>query len=214
MPRKTVGLPFEVHPSPMKDERGEKLLYAKPQSGMKIELKDIEAHYGDKYSIRPGELQRIFASFLEASARLMCKGYTIETPIGTFSAKLEMKRQVTNPDAVRHDDVKVAGIDFRPAHEYVEELESNTWKDGFRYVRKKSSAKLLDNQQFLLDVLTKSIGNKGYTTVSEFRQKSGLTAHSARKQLAYWSCGENAILKWSTVGNTTIYTQIRHIDCP
>ena len=38
MPRKDKGLPFEVHPGPQKNEKGEAILYATPQSGMKRTL--------------------------------------------------------------------------------------------------------------------------------------------------------------------------------
>ena len=42
MPRKTSGMPFEVHRSPMSDEDGHVLLYAAPQSNRTKDFDEIE----------------------------------------------------------------------------------------------------------------------------------------------------------------------------
>ena len=42
MPRKTDGIPFEVHRSPSTDDNGNVVLYATPQSNRIKEFKEIE----------------------------------------------------------------------------------------------------------------------------------------------------------------------------
>ncbi len=58
MPRKTNGMPFEIHPTPMKGKDGKNILYVRPQSGLKISLEDIDDYCSRHYALRPGELTR------------------------------------------------------------------------------------------------------------------------------------------------------------
>lgn len=209
MPRKKYGMPFEAHPTPQKNANGEPLLYVTPQSGLKRTLKELETYFGDKYSIRKGEMSRAFEAFMEAAPKWMAEGYRIETPIGTFSAKLELKRDVTNPDNIKHDDVELKGIDYRPAKQFEKELDIEIGSDGFRYVRKPMSSRIMNNIQHLEEALQKSIrANNGYTTVASFAYYSHLTEHSARKQLNLWCTGNNPKLHMSRVSHAHIYTEI------
>jgi len=209
MPRKKNGMPFEAHPTPQKDAKGESLLYVTPQSGLKRTLHELETYFGDKYSIRSGEMTRMFEAFMEAAPIWMAEGYRIETPIGTFSAKIELKRDITNPDDIKHDDVAFKGIDFRPTKQFEKELKYAIGSDGFRYVRKPTSSRILNNLQHLEEALQKSIkANKGYTTVASFARYSHLTEHSARKQLNRWCCGDSPKLQKSRISHAHIYTEI------
>jgi hypothetical protein len=209
MPRKKEGLPFEVHPSPMKAENGESLLYAKPQSGLVRTLDELEMYYADKYSLRKGDMTRVFQAFMDGAPEWMAMGYRIETPIGTFAPKLRMKREVTNPDDVRHTDVELEGIDYKPYKPFEKNLGFAIEKDGFRYVHKTTSSKLLENQLQLEKALKRSIeANNGYTTVASFAQFSGLTEYSARKQLDRWCHGDNPKLRMSRISHAHIYTEI------
>ena len=54
MPLKTNGVPFEIHPSPMKGSDGRNIVYVRPQSGRKITMEQVDeycAEYGltDEY---------------------------------------------------------------------------------------------------------------------------------------------------------------------
>ena len=209
MPRKMNGMPFEAHPSPQKDENGNSLLYVTPQSGLKRTLRDMENYFSDQYSLRHGDMTRVFMAFMEAAPKWMAGGFRIETPIGTFSAKIELKRDITNPDDIKHTDVELKGIDFRPSKEFEKELKISIGSDGFRYIRKPTSSRILNNIQHLEEALHKSIkANNGYTTVASFAMYSHLTEYSARKQLDHWCYGDNPKLKMSPVSHAHIYTEI------
>lgn len=209
MPRKKNGLPFEVHPSPMKADNGESLLYAKLRSGMKKTLQELEAYYSFKYSFRKGELVRLFDDVLDMFVEVMAEGYRIETPLGTFWAKLGMKRQITNPDDVRFDDVELQGIEFQFSKAFLKKLKIKTDSDGFRFVRQPTSSRIMRNMQHLEDALHKSLkANKGYTNVRSFSIYSGLTEYSARKVLNKWCIGNNPKLQRSRVSHAIIYTEI------
>ena len=106
MPRKTDGIPFEVHRSPSTDDNGNVVLYATPQSNRIKEFKEIEGWLNAANIMRVGALQQSFDVFLDECVRWMSQGYRVQTPLGAFSMKLGMKRKITNPRQVRHDDVE------------------------------------------------------------------------------------------------------------
>lgn len=169
-------------------------------------MDELEKYCSTGYSLRKGEMTRVFLTFEEVASRFMSQGYTIETPIGTFEPKLEMKRKVTNPDEVKHDDVQLEGIQVRVAKSFKKALKANIGSDGFRYTRRPSSKRLLTNDEYLLKALEKSIHvHRGYTTVASFAFHSGLTDYSARKKLEKWCYGETPFLKKESFGRTTIY---------
>ena len=209
MPRKKDGMPFEVFPGPRKAANGEKLLYASPQSGMKKTLQEVEDFYSYKYSFRRGDLTRLFEAFQDIASMAMSMGYRIETPIGVFSPKLGMKRKLTNPDEVKHDDVRLQGVDYKCAKAFTKNLRSEIGHEGFRYVRQPASSRIILNQQHLEEALQKSLKrNKGYTTVTSFANYSGLTEYSARKVLNKWCSGNNPKLQCTRVSRAMIYTEI------
>ena len=202
-------MPFEAHPSPLKAENGEKLLYVKPLSGRTRTIQDIENLYADRYSLRKGDMLRAFDAFMDIASQWMAEGYRIETPIGTFAPKIKLKRHVTDPDEIQHDDVELDGIDYQSIKPFEKALKYKIGVDGFRYVRKPTSSKLMSNLQHMEKALRRSIeANKGYTTVSSFALYSGLTEHSARNQLNKWCYGDSPKLQRSRFGHAIIYTEI------
>lgn len=207
MPRKKTGMPFEAHPSPKDAGNGEKLFYVKPQSGLVRTLDEFDTWFKDKYSLRKGDATRVFEAILDGAPEWLAMGYRIETPIGTFAPKLKLKRQVTNPDDIRHDDVELEGIEFLPTKSFIKNLKYAT-SSGFRYVRKPQSTKLLNNQLHLEKALQKCIQEQGFATVASFAAHSGLTDHSARKQLNKWCYGDIPKLQMSRYGKIHIYTEV------
>ena len=207
MPRKKTGMPFEVHPSPKKAENGEQLLYVKPESGRVRSLDDFETWFGDKFSLRKGDMTRVFDAFFDGAPEWFAKGYRIETPIGIFMPKIRLKRQETNPDSITHDDVELEGIDFLPTKSFIKKLKHEIGSNGFRYVRKPQSGRLIHNLEHLEKALYQSIrANNGYTTVASLMYYSGLSKYSASKALAHWCYGENPKLKCSRYGHSDFYT--------
>ncbi len=107
-----------------------------------------ECHlFHDKFSLRQGDMNRVFKAMLDGAPEWFAAGYRIETPIGTFSPKLKLKRQVTDTDDISHDDVELDGIEFQPSKSFIKNMEYAVVRDGFRYVRKPQSNRLLNNQQ-------------------------------------------------------------------
>ena len=201
-------MPFEAHPTPKVAENGEKLLYVKPQSGLVRTLDDFEMWFKDKYTLRQGDASRVFEAMLDGAPEWLARGYRIETPIGTFSPKIRLKRQVTNPDDIRHDDVELEGIEFLPTKAFMKNLKHSIGLDGFRYVRKPQSSLIMNNQQHLEKALQKCIREHGYATVASFAAHRGLTDHSARKQLNKWCYGDIPKLQMSRFGRIHIYTEV------
>lgn len=202
-------MPFEAHPSPMKDENGKNLLYVKPQSGLKMTLEDVEAWCLGRNALRNGDMQRIFDAFQDGAGYWMSRGFRIETPIGTFAPKIGMKRKETDPDNIKHDDVELLGIDYQASKTFEKDLKYQIGTDGFRYVRVPVSSRIMNNLEHLEKALQESLkANNGYTTVRSFSYYSSLTEHSARKQLDHWCSGNNPRLQRTRVSHAIIYTEI------
>ena len=210
MPRKTDGLPFEVHRSPHADEDGGVVLYAKTLSNRTKEFNEIEGWLKVNNSVKTGELQRAFDAFLSESSRWLGDGYRVQTPLGVFSIKLGMKRKVTNPRDVRHDDVEFKGIEFRPSAEFLKEVKYRVKREGFRYVHKADSTVLMANEEYMENALRKSIhAEGGYTTVSRFMFHSGLSKYAATKMLRHWCYGDSPLLKERRLGHSIIFEPVK-----
>ena len=206
MPRKTDGIPFEVHRSPSTDDNGNVVLYATPQSNRIKEFKEIEGWLNAANIMRVGALQQSFDVFLDECVRWMSQGYRVQTPLGAFSMKLGMKRKITNPRQVRHDDVEFKGIDFRPSAEFTMLLKRKVECEGFRYVHKADSTILMANDGYMEEALRKSIkADGGYTTIPSFMMHSGLSKYSATRKLDYWCAGDSPLLKRRKLGHSVIY---------
>ena len=213
MPRKTDGIPFEVHRSPSTDDNGNVVLYATPQSNRIKEFKEIEGWLNAANIMRVGALQQSFDVFLDECVRWMSQGYRVQTPLGAFSMKLGMKRKITNPRQVRHDDVEFKGIDFRPSAEFTKLLKIKVECEGFRYVHKADSTTLMDNDGYMEEALRKSIkADGGYTTVPSFMMHSGLSKYSATRKLDYWCAGDSPLLKRRKLGLSVIYELLASKD--
>lgn len=206
MPRKTDGIPFEVHRSPSTVDNGNVVLYATPQSNRIKEFKEIEGWLSNANIMRIGVLRQSFDVFLDECVRWVSQGYRVQTPLGVFSMKLGMKRKITNPRQVRHDDVEFKGIDFRPSAEFTKQLKKKVECEGFRYVHKADSTILMANDEYMEEALRKSIRvDGGYTTVSGFMMHSGLSKYSATRKLDRWCTGDRPLLKRRKIGHSVIY---------
>ena len=209
MPRKTNGMPFEVHRSPKADEDGRVLLYAAPQSNRTKDFDEIEGWLSISNSVRKGDLLRAFAAFLDECSLWLSKGYRVQTPLGVFSPKIGLKRKVTNPREVRHDDAEFKGIDFRPSAGFTKAVRLKVKSEGFRYVHKADSTVLSANEEYMMEALRKSIRAEGnYTTVSSFMFHSGLSKYAATKMLRHWCCGDAPLLRERRLGHSIIYEVI------
>ena len=207
MPRKKDRMPFEVHPTPAKGKDGKNIVYAKPAMRDKLTMSGVEDFCSRNYGLRYGELSRAFDVFLRAAGKLMAMGYRVDTPIGSFAPRLELTREITNPDDVKSHDIRFNGVDYQPGKRWNEELSK--WGNGFRRVDNVNTLELLADKNRLDELLKNCLHRyNGYVTVGLFARASGLTYYSARKQLNQWTQGDNPRLLKTRRGQEFIYTEI------
>ena len=113
MPRKESGMWYEVHRTPIKGEDGQNIVYVRPKSGMKLNMKQLEDYCERMNYLRYGELSRVMDAFVRAAGRFLAEGYRIDTPIGSFAPKLSLAKQLTDADLVKDRDVHEGPHQFR-----------------------------------------------------------------------------------------------------
>lgn len=207
MPRKNHGMWYEVHPTPMKGADGKNLVYVRPKSGLKLDMKQLEEYCERTNYLRYGELTRALDAFVRAASRFLAEGYRIDTPIGSFAPKLSLTKQVTNADEVKDRDVRLEGVEYNPGKLWDREIKN--WMDGFRRYHNPDTQEILADQKQLEQVMRDCIKqHHGYITAGMFARASGLTLYSARKQLNEWTKGDTPKLLMTLQGKEHIYTEI------
>ena len=207
MPRKTNGMPFEIHPSPKKEENGKNILYVRPRSRQKITMEQLDDYCANHYALRPGELTRAFQAFIEATGYYLSEGYRVETLIGSFAPKIGLKRELTDPDDVKTTDVLFEGIEYKSVKEYEKSVLSNL--RGFRRANNPNVQQLMADEDHLNKALQANLERyHGYVTARSFAHSANITYYSARKQLDKWCEGEHPRLLKTKQGQEYIYTEI------
>lgn len=207
MPRKTNGMPFEIHPSPKKAENGKNLLYVRPRSRQKITMEQLDDYCANHYALRPGELTRAFQAFIEATGYYLSEGYRVETLIGSFAPKIGLRRELTDPDEVKTTDVLFEGIEYKSVKEYEKSVLSNL--RGFRRANNPNVQQLMADEDHLNKALQANLERyHGYVTARSFAHSANITYYSARKQLDKWCEGEHPRLLKTKQGQEYIYTEI------
>lgn len=207
MPRKTNGMPFEIHPSPKKAENGKNILYVRPRSRQKITMEQLDDYCANHYALRPGELTRAFRAFIEATGYYLSEGYRVETLIGSFAPKIGLKRELTDPDEVKTTDVLFEGIEYKSVKEYEKSVLSNL--RGFRRANNPNVQQLMADEDHLNKALQANLERyHGYVTARSFAHSANITYYSARKQLDKWCEGEHPRLLKTKQGQEYIYTEI------
>lgn len=207
MPRKTNGMPFEIHPSPKKAENGKNILYVRPRSRQKITMEQLDDYCANHYALRPGELTRAFQAFIEATGYYLSEGYRVETLIGSFAPKIGLKRELTDPDEVKTTDVLFEGIEYKSVKEYEKSVLSNL--RGFRRANNPNVQQLMADEDHLNKALQTNLERyHGYVTARSFAHSANITYYSARKQLDKWCEGEHPRLLKTKQGQEYIYTEI------
>lgn len=207
MPRKTNGMPFEIHPSPKKAENGKNILYVRPRSRQKITMEQLDDYCANHYALRPGELTRAFQAFIDATGYYLSEGYRVETLIGSFAPKIGLKRELTDPDEVKTTDVLFEGIEYKSVKEYEKSVLSNL--RGFRRANNPNVQQLMADEEHLNKALQANLERyHGYVTARSFAHSANITYYSARKQLDKWCEGEHPRLLKTKQGQEYIYTEI------
>ena len=180
MPRKTDGTLFELYPRPTKGDDGKPLLYARPASGLKLDIDALDNYCVRHRGCNYGDMKRLFENFIDVATQYLADGYRIETPIGSFAQRLKLVGDHTEPDKVTARDVFFAGVEFIPSKRFVHEVERR--HKGFRKaIRPVGNAQMYD-EQAMEKALTQSL-TMGYTTISRFQVFSGLKRDSAKRYL-------------------------------
>lgn len=207
MPRKTNGMPFEIHPSPKKAANGKNILYVRPRSRQKITMEQLDDYCANHYALRPGELTRAFQAFIEATGYYLSEGYRVETLIGSFAPKIGLKRELTDPDEVKTTDVLFEGVEYKSVKEYEKSVLSNL--RGFRRANNPNVQQLMADDEHLNKALQANLERyHGYVTARSFAHSANITYYSARKQLDKWCEGEHPRLLKTKQGQEYIYTEI------
>lgn len=203
MPRKTNGIVFELHPGPKHDEEGRPLLYARPASGQKKTMKQLDDFCAEYRNLQRGEMERLFNLFLDVAGDWLAEGYRVETPIGSLAMKLKLVGEHSDPDKVTGRDIMYNGVEFTPSKELIARAGSN--REGFR----KKSGVVGNSQMYdpkaMEEALRKSLAI-GYTSVSTFMHFSGLKRDSAQRFLDSLCQGEDARLRRRKNGKSYIYS--------
>ena len=206
MPRKNHGMWYEVHPTPMKGADGKNLVYVRPKSGLKLDMKQLEEYCERTSHLRYGELTRALDAFVRAASRFLAEGYRIDTPIGSFAPKLSLTKQVTDTNEVKDRDVRLEGVEYNPGKLWDREIKM--WMDGFRRYHNPDTQELLADKKQLEQIMRGVVKRAGYITAGMFSRASGLTLYSARKQLNLWTLGKNPKLLKTQMGREHVYTEV------
>ncbi|MBQ8656451.1 MAG: hypothetical protein IJ527_05305 [Prevotella sp.] len=205
MARKETGMPFEVHPSPMKDAQGHNLLYARPMPGRSITIEDLDRQCCQNSAASLNFITNACNYLFSAFAEHLAEGRRIETPLGVFAPRLALRRGITDPAAVHATDVEWRGVDFLPSKALMQAIDQRSY--GFHRAPDCRTRRGQPTQQQLLSALQQSMRNLGgYATVSSFAYHSQLSKNTARKWLNQQCEGEQPLLARQQMGTTFIYT--------
>lgn len=199
------GILFKVFPTPMKGKDGKPLFYVRPSCDT-ASVSMFDDYCAQEYHMQKSEMQRALNVFMQAAGEFLAKGYNVMTPFGSFSLRLGLKREISNPDEVTGDDVVFEGIDFHYNKEFLNDLEK--WKLRFRRTENPNTRELLQDTQKIDQMLQDLLRKQGYATVNSFAYQAHLTYYSAKKQLEAWTKGDSPRLLKTKMGQQYIYTEI------
>lgn len=208
MPKKETGMPFEVHPSPMKNAEGRNLLYAIPMQRLSTTLDELDDFCCTNSGLSRNQLVSVFNYFVNAAAQHLARGERIVTPMGTFAPRLALEGQFVNPAEVHADDVRLRGIDFQPSKAFMDKVLR--WNNGFHAAPTSPSTDRRPDEKQLQKALLQSLkSNGGSTTVTFFKEHSGLSRHLAQRYLDNLCEGAHPQLKRIRMGHAFIYTEVK-----
>ena len=201
MPRKTDGMPFELFTRPTNGEDGKPLLYARPAAPYKRTMKDVETYCGFR-GVSTGIVDIAFDTFMEVCSGWLAEGYRVETPLGTFSAKIKLEGEFTDPSKVKGKNVKFVGLELTPSKRFVKAVKYK--QKGFYKKGSSVGNAQMHDEAFMAEALRRAMKN-GFTTIRIFMAVSGLKYHSAQRYLDRLCYGEHPTLRQMKIGNSYHY---------
>lgn len=202
---------FELQPRLTKGTDGKPLLYPHHVPAMKCDLDYIDEFCANYRGTHKGEIKNLFETFLEAAGFMLSSGFRLETPIGSFSIKLKLNGDVSDPELVKASDVSYAGVDFTPSKKLVQQSDPANRHKGFRKrLTQVGNAQMYD-EKAMEAALRRSVSN-GYITVKTFQVCSGLKYKSARHYLDSLCEGEAPRLRRSKDAGALHYFPVNMSD--
>lgn len=173
---------FELQPGPNKGADGKPLLFARHVPAVKFDLDYIDRFCANYHGTHRGEIKNLFETFLEVAGSMLSSGFRLKTPIGSFSLKLKLNGNFSDPNVVKASDVSYDGVEFIPSKKLLQQCNPAERKKGFRKrLTQVGNAQMYD-EQAMEAALRRSVSN-GYITVKSFQVCSGLKYKSARSYL-------------------------------
>ncbi len=215
MPKKKMGMLYELYPRPTKGADGKPLLYVRPGIGFKHTIRSID-EFCHKYRGMPlGEMQRLFTVFFDVATILMRDGSRLETPIGSFAPKLKLSGDFSDPKKVKNKDVSLGGVEFIPAKDFVTELDRRI---VFGYRQKEHVIKVTPAHELResgkVEQTLQEFLQREYFTIRRFSYESGLRYNTARAYLDRLCKGDHPLLKRRKLGVYVYYYPIRDEEAP
>jgi len=208
MPRKKDGTPFEISPSPMKDDEGRNLLYVRPMSGRSVTLEELDDYCCTNMGMPRNMLINAFNIFHDAILWKLADGARIETPIGSFYPTLRLRQQITNAAAIQSDDVSLQTIRFRPSKSFVQAVRKKG--NGFHPLStgRRTNGQLYRKQDELNKALDAAFAERDDLTIKFFCHCAGITKYAALKYLNSLCEGEQPFLRRVQLGRTYVYKRL------
>lgn len=208
MPKKENGLPFELHPSPIKDAEGRNILYAIPMQKLSTTLEELDDYCCIHSGLSRNQLVSVFNYFINTAAEFLARGERIVTPMGTFAPRLSLEGQFVNPADVHADDVRLRGIDFQPSKAFMEKVHQ--WNSGFHVAPTSLRTDRRPTEKQLQKSLRECLkNNAGSITVTFFMNYCSLSRHLAQRYLDHLCEGDHPQLKRSRLGRAFIYSEVQ-----
>ena len=202
MPKKTDGIPFELHPRPTRGADGKPLLYARPVKGRKIDLDYIDDFCAKSRNLHPGDVKHVFNKVMDVFITHLAEGYRIETPMGSMAPKLKLQGDHTDPKEIYSAHVIYDGLTFTPSRKFCEQVKER--HKGCHKARAYAHLGDVHNEAAMKAALDSSMTN-GYTTVKVFAAVARLAYTTAKDYLNGLCQGEKPLLGKQYVGRTQLY---------
>ena len=193
---------------PRRTKDGKALLYVRPKKHNKISSNGIEEFCHNHLALPLGEFKRVFIAFQEAAKWYLGDGMTVETPIGTFSPTLRLRRRrETDPKKITANDIYFDTINFTPNKDFL--LAVTEHVRGFHKSNDLcGNSQMYDQELMLATIINFFDRGNNMITIRQFQALSNLRYHSARRCLEGFCGGDHPILRRSRMGSTLIYQRI------
>lgn len=203
MPRNKGGMGYRVNPSPIKDKDGKNLLYVVPASTTKISTSQLDRACHEHTGLPVGETERVLTALLHEVAMRLADGDRVDLKLGTIAPKLGIRGEISSTEKLSAKDVYLAGFDFRPSKQLLEEVSRQI--SGFIKVETSKGNTALANEEHLLTALDSCFQESEVITVREFMRFAGVKRHTAQRALDHFCEGDSPLLHRTKVGRSFAY---------